>query len=375
VKSQEGYLTTKSGKWLGHFSRWVIDPATGEKRRQQRAFVIGAVKSMTKTKARERLRERMVEECGLTQDSKVTFKWFAEHRWKPLWESRWRASTKTTNEQQLQVIYKRFGTTPVEDMDAVHMQAWLDTLARERSGSVVKHCRIFLLSICREAMEQDYIRKNPARLLRVPAKLRAVAKDCLTHEQIAALLKVATRVVDGFDALVLKLLLTTGMRPSELFALKWKCFNEDMSALTLSETVYRGRLRPFTKTTEEGATENVTVLITEKLSIQLAEWCYNSDFNKPDDFIFATSVGTFWLKENWQRRVLTPMAQAAGIEKCNYQTLRRTTATHSLRFGSVKDVSTILRHKSTETAQRVYIQKIDSSVRAAVENLAASILG
>jgi hypothetical protein len=34
MKAQEGYLTQESGKWLGHFSRWVINYKTGEKKRQ-----------------------------------------------------------------------------------------------------------------------------------------------------------------------------------------------------------------------------------------------------------------------------------------------------------------------------------------------------
>jgi len=60
MKSQNGYLTNDCGKWLGHYSRWVIDAKTGQKKRQRRAFVIGPVKSMTKVKAREKLRKRLV---------------------------------------------------------------------------------------------------------------------------------------------------------------------------------------------------------------------------------------------------------------------------------------------------------------------------
>ena len=59
MKAQEGYLTHQSGKWLGHYSRWVTDYKTGERKRQQRAFVIGPVKQFTKTKAREALREQI----------------------------------------------------------------------------------------------------------------------------------------------------------------------------------------------------------------------------------------------------------------------------------------------------------------------------
>src|SRR5450755_1508337 len=108
MKIQEGYLTKKSGSWLGHFSRWVIDARTGGKRRRQRAFKIGPV-SMKKTTARQKLRERMVSELGLTADNRVTMGWFTEHRWKPTKESTWRESTKRTNEELLKIINARFG--------------------------------------------------------------------------------------------------------------------------------------------------------------------------------------------------------------------------------------------------------------------------
>jgi len=55
MKSQNGYLTLESGKWLGHYSRWVIDAKTGQKKRQQRAFVIAPARSMTKVQASPRL--------------------------------------------------------------------------------------------------------------------------------------------------------------------------------------------------------------------------------------------------------------------------------------------------------------------------------
>jgi integrase len=372
MKLQNGYLTRESGKWLGHFSRWSVDVATGKKIRKQKAFKIGPVAQFTKKEAHKVLRERLVKELGVTGDGRVTFKWFTEQRWMPLRESSWRPSTAATNKQLFAVLYKRFGDTAIEDMDPVEMQTWLNALAKERSGSQVKHCRIFLRSICAEAVEQDYLHKNPARMLRVPPT-RATAKDFLSHAQIKALLKAARLFVT--DRLIIRLLLATGMRPSELFALRWRCFNEDWSALILSETVYRGRLRGYTKTTAEGETEHVTVVIPKQLSADLADWWSKTEHNKPDDFIFPTGSGTFWLKENWQRRRLTPLAQSAGIEKCNYQTLRRTTATHAQKFGSLKDISTILRHRSTETAARNYVQSIDESVRKTVESLFENVVG
>ncbi len=175
MRYQRGWLTKKSGSWLGHFNRRFIDPATGKTIRQQPAFVIGRIADLTKPQAMRLLREHVEQASGLRPDQKSTVTWFVAHRWMPLHEGQWRPSTRQTNMELLKVITDRFGATALEEMDLVEMQAWLNDLAKKKSGSVVKHCRIFLRSICSEAVEQDFIRKNPARLLRVP-KLKPIRK-------------------------------------------------------------------------------------------------------------------------------------------------------------------------------------------------------
>jgi integrase len=371
MKMQGGYLTDESGSWLGHYSRWVVDPLSGEKRRKQESFKIGP-NTMTKTAAREKLRERVVEELGLTADNRVTVGHFIEHRWKPTRESTWRDSTRQTNLELLKIIDGRFGTTALEDMDPVEMQQWLAALAKDRSGSAVKHLRIFLKSIMSEAVAQDYLRKDPARLLRVP-KLKAVQRPYLSIPQIKALLK-ATVPWHPMENTLLSLILTTALRPSELLALRWRCLDFKKSTLTIEETVYRGKLRPYTKTTEEGDTDRITLHVPDSALVALMKWHELSNHVNDDDFIFCTPTGKFWLKENYQRRVLTPLAEDAEIGKVNFQILRRTVSTHAQHLGSPKDIQTIMRHKKAETAQAHYVQIIEESVKATTEKLAAKMI-
>jgi hypothetical protein len=78
MKRQDGYLTRKSGAWLGHYSKWILDHKTGQRKRLQRAFKIGPTSSITRTRAKEKLRERIVQEVGITADSRVTVGWFID---------------------------------------------------------------------------------------------------------------------------------------------------------------------------------------------------------------------------------------------------------------------------------------------------------
>jgi integrase len=371
MRYQRGWLTKESGSWLGHFNRRFTDAATGKIIRQQPSFVIGRVADITAAQAKRTCREYVEQATGLRPDQRSTVAWFIAHRWKPLREGTWRESTRNTNEELLKIITDRFGATALEEMDLVEMQEWLNALAKKRSGSAVKHLRIFLRSIMAEAVEQDFVRKNSARLLRIP-KLRPVRKAYLTEPEIRALMK-ATKY-QPMDRALLKLMFVAGMRPSELFALRWRCFNHDYSMLTIHESVYRGVLRPFTKTTEEGATELVTVYVPGVVAESLEKWHANAKYYGPDDFVFANTEGGFITKENYTRRTLYPLADLAEIKRFNFQMLRRSVATHLQGLGSPKDVASVLRHRKTDTAQAHYVQMVEESVREATEKLATALL-
>ena len=366
MKTQHGTLTKRSGSWLGHYSRWITDAATGEKKRLQKAFVIGTVEDITKAAARRALRVRIEQELGLRADSRVTVSWFIEHRWQPLREGTWRESTRATNLWILGHIKERFGSVPLEDADSVALQIWLNQLAKTHSGSLVKHVRIFLRSIFAEAAEQDYVRKSPARLLRIPA-LKPVPKPFLNQQQIHKLLKAA----HGAHRLLLRLVLVTALRPSELFALEWHNFDPKKKLLNITESVYRGKFRAYTKTTDaDSRKELLVVFLPDVIVKELQEWRSKTIFKDDHDPIFPNSDGNTWWKENFQRRVLTPIAQAAGIPQLNFQILRRTVATHAQSMGSPKDIAGILRHRKPDTAALHYTQMQESSVRATAESLA-----
>jgi integrase len=358
---------------------------------------VGAVEKMTKAEARRMLRTRIEQELGLRSDSRVNLKWFIEQRWQPLRESTWRKSTKETNVWVLSHIIARFGAVPIEDADPVALQLWLNQLAKTHSGSLVRHVRIFLKSIFAEAVEQDYMLKNPARLLRIPV-LKPVKKSFLTQEQVKTLLNAAK----GMDRIILRLLVATGLRPSELFALEWKHFDAKHKLLHITQSIYRGELRDFTKTTDTDSGQALTqVFLPQEIVTDLSAWrvfqaegCKDVDKSRVGyDYIFCNDVNydTIW-KENWQQRNLnrivcrafhdgscaeaeTLPCKGEGVPKVNFQVLRRTVATHVQGIGSAKDTQTMLRHTKPDTAQINYVQPVEDSVRSAVDKLAATLLG
>lgn len=399
AKTQHGTILRKSGSWVGRYSRWTLDHATGTKQRLQKSFVIGRVDEMTKVEARRVLRERIERELHLRSDSRMTLAGFIENRWKPLRESTWRKSTKDTNEYLLGIITERFGDESIELGDAVALQLWINGIAKTRSASAVRHIRIFLKSIYAEAVEQDYIRKSPARMLRLPAALKPVAKPFLTVEQIKALLGAAT----GMDYAVLLLLVTTGLRPSEIFGARWKSFDAEGKTLRIVESVYRGEVREYTKTTDASSRQELQLVYLHDAVVNaLQEWrkvpkrwaVYRGITEGDDDFIFTNSEnGNFIHKENWVHRNLnliicrafhtgkcakrtdnSTKCRGENLPKVNFQTIRRSVASHTQGLGSVKDIQTMLRHTKPDMAQEQYVQPMETSVRSTVDKLASLFL-
>ena len=78
---------------------------------------------------------------------------------------------------------------------------------------------------------------------------------------------------------------------------------------------------------------------------------------------------------NYRNWVLNPLAARLGIPKLNLQILRRTTATHAQKMGSVKDVQAHLRHSKTDTTADEYLQVWPESVKQMVGSVYAMLEG
>lgn len=373
MRIQNGHVSRKAGKYRAHYSRWIVDPATGARTREQHCVTLDTdIKS--KTRAKEELRKILVRELGLSADAGMTVKGFITQKWQPLKEGRWRDSTARTNKELIARITDRFGDVALRKVDNVSLQLWLNQLAKTHSGSVVRHCRIFLKSIFKEAIASKYLDIDPARSLVVP-KLKAVPKPYLTMEQLTALLANAGTVR---DITLLRVLFLTGMRPSELLALRWKDVNLIDGTLTITRTIYRGTERAFTKTTEEGETPRLLLpagAVEALTQWHAVQWDYEEKdrHNEPDDYVFPAPDGGFWWKENYQRRVLSEIAKRAEVPRVNFQIIRRSVGTWVNALGSMKDAQAVLRHKKMETTANVYAQAVDETVRNTLEKMDAKL--
>ena len=369
---QRGWVVLRGRKWYGYYRRTVLDPITNEQKVDIIPIVLGPKSELTKFQARERLEQEVTKQTGMDSgsrvmnDGSVTFGWFVRNRFFPLKEANWKPETAKVKRLIIQKdLVETFDGIPLENFDRFALQLHLNQLAKTRSKDRVLQIKSYVRDIFAEAVEQDFLTKDPARKVTVPSQLRETDRTTLTWEQLRdALLQLALR-----DRVLLELDMTNALRPSELFALRWKCFNYAESKMQVFETAYNGAIRPWGKTRKSLG----RVHLPKELAEDLWLWKQECPDSSPDAFIFPDAKGGFMDTGNYRKRVLHKLARDLGLPKLTFQVIRRTIATLAQKKGTVKDVQGLLRHSRAATTTDVYMQEIPESVQATINAIHAEL--
>jgi len=218
---QRGHLT-KTGKtrkmWVAHW--FIYEQIEDGENRKHKEKVLGPCAELTRSAAQEIL-DKLIRETSTVvlsqkQLQEITIAEFGgryREMKQPGWSPHWRSVMKSLFENQ---INPQLGSLRMLDVRHKGLQKHLNALASSGLGySIIHKVRTHLKAMFDEAIEADLVVKNPARLLDLP-KVKKVDKAHLLKEECVGALPAAR----GRDRLVLRLALTLGLRPSELFALR-----------------------------------------------------------------------------------------------------------------------------------------------------------
>ena len=305
---QKGWVRLRGKKWYGYFRRTELDPATDEPKPVIAQVILGLKSEISKFQAREKLEGEIARLGGQSTGDRsmingaVTFGWFVRNRYLPLKEGDWREETAKVKKHIIEAdLVDEFGDVRLENIDKFALQTHLNKLAKTRSKDRVLQIRTYMRAIFGEAADQDFLAKDPARSVRIPAHLRETDKTTLTWDQLrAALSKLGLR-----DRILLELDMSNALRPGELFGLRWKCFDPVVPSITIMETTYKGKIRPWGKT--RGSL--TTTPIATELAAELVEWKKLSKDPSPEAFIFPNRIGGFLDSSNFRNRVLHKLAE------------------------------------------------------------------
>jgi integrase len=264
-------------------------------------------------------------------------------------------------------VLPKWGQQSLSDVRTVAVEAWLGTLPLA-NGSRAK-IRNVMSTIFSHAMRYEWISRNPITLVRQSAKRKRLP-DVLTADEIGALLGELT---DPCRTAVL-LAATTGLRVSELLALKWS--DVDFA---------KGEIRPCRAIVDQVVGNLKTeasgkaVPMDPALASVLLDWRGRCPYNQDVDFLFGSpdkdGQQPYW-PDSLLRKVIRPAAVRAEISKhIGWHSFRRTLATLLQANGvSVKATQDMLRHASSRLTMDLYAQSIPADRRAAQSQVIGAVL-
>ncbi len=221
------------------------------------------------------------------------------------------------------------------------------------------------------AIRYEWLRqgRNPITLVRQSAK-RNRTPDVLEPREIQGLLQ---ELKSSFRLMVL-LAVTTGLRRSELLALKWSDVDFSNMRLEVLRSIY---MRHIGDCKTEASRKPVP--LDERVAADLWMWKETSRYRQPDDWIFASPRHQgrypFWPDAVLQK-VIRPAALRAGInKKIGCHTFRHSFSTILIANGeNVKVVQELMRHASSRCTLEVYSQARIVAKRQAQQRVVQMIL-
>ncbi|GAB5603900.1 site-specific integrase [Thermus sp. FJN-A] len=268
------------------------------------------------------------------------------------------------------------GRMPLQKVAPAHIRAVVDALAERYAPRTVKKVVGHLRGLFREALHLELVARNPVEAVRVRFPNEERAARALEPSEVARLLEAAEASRSQDMALLLRLILSTGLRRGEALALQWQDIDlergearvwrawakvGDRGEFTAPKTPRARRVIPL-------PTDLMALLrarkeeLLEKLTPEEVAGLFLVGGNKPVD-------------PDAFNHYLRRLAQKAGLGRVRVHDLRHTWATLALSRGiPLEVVSERLGHASPTITLSTYRHLLEEERRGYVLNL-SELLG
>jgi integrase len=255
-------------------------------------------------------------------------------------------------------IIPRWGDYELSEIRTIEVESWLRSLARARSTCA--KIRNLMSVLFNHAWRYELFDRNPIKLVRQSAK-RRTAPNVLIPAEIKLLLdNLALR-----ERTLVLLAASTGLRQSEMFALKWGDIDFSQGTMNVTRSITYGIVGQC-KTEASQKPVPVQPILAEALN----QWRDRCRYREPDDWVFANEHHRgrhpYW-GQAILRRVIRPVAERLGIKKrIRWHTFRHTCSTLLRSVGTeFKVMQELLRHSSLRSTIDIYTQAVTPAKPAA----------
>lgn len=293
-----------------------------------RTRILGTFADVTRADARNELGKILApvnaHSAGASNHSSLRS--YVENEYLVSRSRKWKASTVATTEQIIGThILSELGTRPLTSITRSELQSLLDHQADAGlSLSVVGHTRWQLQAIFEMAQGDGLITVNPTNGLVTP---RCKAQPDKTVMDVPDVLR-AQLVLTIRDRVIFRLAVCEGMRPGEIMALQIQDIRED--GIHIERRLYRGRID-----TPKSSLSRRVIPPTATTAALITAYLDFIGKGEPASWLFASENPAMPLSySNVFRRSMQPALRSIGIERVNFQILRRTWVTE---FSEVED--------------------------------------
>jgi integrase len=250
-----------------------------------------------------------------------------------------------------------WGSLNIRDVRTIAFENWLRQVqradGRPLANSTKAKIRNLMSVLFNHAIRHEWLEqgRNPILLVRQSAKRQRIP-EWLEPEELTALLS----QLDQCFRLMVFLDAVTGLRRSELLALKWGDVEFENLQIIVQRSIY-GNVVGNCKT----EASKKPVPMDPILAAELWAWKQHSSYNQPHDWVFA-SPRTKGKNPYWPdiilSRIVRPAATRAGIRKhVGWHTFRHSFSTILIGNGeNVKVVQELMRHSNCRCTLEIYSQ-------------------
>jgi len=359
----------KSGKWQARVSREGTEFSVGTFRTKKEAEIEAG-------KVEERIYYGQTLNDRNMLFSDIANEWLHEHK---------KATVKESTFEQLEVILRLhihpfFGYKKAAGIRRQEIKRWLKQYADEKDqhgkekyalGSRQKYLSVLKSILHYAVYELEVLEKNPADRLKVPVQDSVAVKTKVKYYSLEELNKLLDFMKSykhqRFESyqmyyMLLYFLSQTGLRISEVLALKWT--DLEGKRLTIERQTRRNDSNEMMLTTLKNSSSYRTIGLNDELLRELKKFKLRQNemilsgesFRKNDDgIIFQNFLGNY-LTPSTVRDSIRDYCQKAKVSYKGTHGFRHTHAILLLESGaSIKFVSNRLGHKSIKTTADTYL--------------------
>ena len=260
-------------------------------------------------------------------------------------------------------VTPRWASYRLKDIKSVTVEEWLRSLPLA-NGSKAK-IRNLMHAIFNHAIRWEWHDRNPISMVRQSAKRQKVP-TVLDIGQIKALLDHLKE--PGKTAVLLDIL--TGLRVSELLALKWSDVDFENLQIHVTKSIADQHVGPC-----KTEASQKPVPLDPELAEALLMWRRRSPYPMEGDWVFASPAKAgklpYWSFSIYRTYIKPALKEAKITSKVGWHTFRHSYATILKSHGEdVKTVQELMRHANSAVTLNLYAQAVTDIKRSAQSKVA-----